>query len=344
MQRRWASLLLQAIADIWRRSRHDKTWAKYYKALQPLLAKFPAALDHPWLSVSSAAHFFTAYVTEPLVPFSTVETARAAITAVHQAKCWPPPCTFTDARYFGAFFEGLRKSCAAKRTRKTTGAAFTLEQAATLIRFWYNTPPSSAYYLTTQRNAAIAAMQFATGARAEEVLRCERSMLSVRNDGLGLTWSLSSSKNGPITRLIPVTVGSGQSSIRPAQLLQQHMTVGPPTGYIFVSTSVLHRLANCTYQRPTIQQLTVEAWLRAMRSAMRLALPQLDPEDFGTHAFRRGVTTELARTGATPALCSSFLGHRSSKAWAHYVKPSAADTTHLLANLGGLGTTHSSSK
>lgn len=232
-------------------------------------------------------------MTDPPTPFSTVTGARAAITAMHKARLWEPPCFHTHREYFATLFDGLQKRCAATKPHQCTGSAFTFEQASRLINFGQRTPPTNLAYDIAQRNATIAIIQFATGARADEALNATPASFISRADLRGYDWVCNDSKTGPITRLLPVMIGQGPRLF--FRLPNSNRSCTKPNRWGRCSSpSQLAAHGRCRKVLRPHSAMTRGSTPSAQLSPRLLALPELTPKDFGTHAFRRGITSELA--------------------------------------------------
>jgi hypothetical protein len=82
--------------------------------------------------------------------------------------------------------------------------------------------------------------------------------------------------------------------------------------------------------------LNVDAWNDAFRSAIRQCpeTAMLDPQDFSSHAARRGISTALAEIGVSDLAVQSVLGHKPKGATGHYVQPRGAKKQRLLDTVG----------
>ena len=164
-----------------------QTRAKYKKALAPMLAVYPNCLDAPWRSVDVVQTYFAVNATRPpSFPFSTVETARAAVSAHHLAQRWPPAYFTEFEQYCRPVFQTQLKHCMTMVQRPTTGTVFTGENVQKLVTFWMSAPPR-AHMVPRDcvRNAAMACLMFVGGARASEAEHCRFSDLVDRGVGKG---------------------------------------------------------------------------------------------------------------------------------------------------------------
>jgi integrase len=311
------------------------TKVAYERALAPLLQRCPDALDKPWGDEATAAEYFSVYADVEGANEAMLENARAAVAHVHRRNLWREPPTTANPAYFRGFFKALRRECIPKQHRETANGTFTHDQVRALIGFWDSTPQSlGPLCQVARRNAAIAALQYATAARASEVLKCKRENL-VPVSGGGYAWTCPHSKTrDDWQRPVPATVGTGVFRIDVAAILGKFLPVAPPLGFIFVSNSGVMRAAGRGGAAAAgLPPLTVDAWLRVIRAGIAKALPPLNPLDYGTHSFRRAAATELGKV-ATNATCQKLLGHTTQHVWRRYVHVDHAEAQHLMGMVG----------
>ena len=99
-----------------------QTRARFQAALAPMLAAYPHCLDKPWRSLEDVHIYLAVYATRPpSFPYSTVEAVRAAVSAHHLERLWPPSYFTEHEAYCRPLFKTLLKHCLPAVQRQTTG-------------------------------------------------------------------------------------------------------------------------------------------------------------------------------------------------------------------------------